>query len=54
MLNQGSACDRGCVLAYLETQQSHLLKAYEADLMTKNAIQATKARYYYAMISRDA
>lgn len=50
---QARACDRGCVLVYLETQQPHLLKAYEADFLI-NAIQVTKARYYNAMISRDA
>lgn len=43
--------DGECVRVYLETQQPHLLKAYEADFLI-NAIQAAKARYHDAMVGR--
>lgn len=33
------------VRRYLETEQSHLLRAYEADFLV-NAIESAKARYY--------
>ena len=45
--------DGECVRVYLNTQQPHLLKAYEAEFLV-NAIQATKARYYGAMGGRSA
>lgn len=38
-------CERSRLRKYLETQQSHLLKAYEADFLI-DAIQTTKARCY--------
>lgn len=36
---------RDGVRAYLETEQSHLLRAYEADFLV-DAIETAKARYY--------
>lgn len=41
------------VQVYLETQQPHLLKAYEADFLV-NAVQATKARCYNVLTGRGA
>jgi hypothetical protein len=40
---QAAARGRDSVRAYLETEQSHLLRAYEADFLV-NAIEAAKAR----------
>lgn len=40
---QAAAQGREAVRAYLETEQSHLLRAYEADFLV-NAIETTKAR----------
>ena len=42
-----------CVRVYLETQQSHLLKAYDADFLI-NAIQSAKTRYHDAMVGRGS
>lgn len=39
--------------AYLENEQSHLLRAYEADFLV-NAIEAAKARCYASMTSDRA
>ncbi|MDP3413139.1 MAG: hypothetical protein Q8S16_08075, partial [Polaromonas sp.] len=36
------------VRAYLETEQSHLLRAYEADFLV-DAIETTQARCYASM-----
>lgn len=36
------------VRAYVETEQSHLLRAYDADFLV-NAIESAKARYYDSM-----
>lgn len=38
------------IRVYLETQQPHLLKAYDADFLSE-VIQSTKARRYDAMIA---
>lgn len=45
---QANAKERERVRAYLETQQAHLLKAYDADFLI-DAIQTTKARCLEAM-----
>lgn len=50
---QANAEERERVRIYLETQQTHLLKAYEADFLI-NAIQTTKARCYNAMTAGSA
>lgn len=39
---------RDCVLTYLRAEQSHLLRAYEADFLVK-AIETAKARCYQGM-----
>lgn len=39
---------RDGVRAYLESEQSHLLRAYEADFLV-NAIETAKTRYYASM-----
>lgn len=41
------------VRAYLEREQSHLLRAYEADFIVR-AIEGTKERCYAAMLSHRA
>lgn len=41
---------RGAVRTYLETEQSHLLRAYEADFLVE-AIEATKARCHASIAS---
>lgn len=45
---QARARERDGVRVYLETQQPHLLKAYDADFLI-DAIEATKARCFQAM-----
>lgn len=40
-------------LVYIETQQAHLLRAYEADFLV-TAIQTIKARCHKQMASRGA
>lgn len=41
---------RDCVLTYLRAEQSHLLRAYEADFLVQ-AIETAKARCYQGMTS---
>lgn len=41
---------RGAVRTYLETEQSHLLRAYEADFLVE-AIEAAKARCHASIAS---
>lgn len=45
---QMQAHGRADVRTYLETEQSHLLRAYEADFLV-NAIETEKARCYASM-----
>ena len=45
---QANADERTRIRVYLETQQSHLLKAYDADFLV-NAIHTTKQRRYASM-----
>ncbi|WP_426196651.1 hypothetical protein [Massilia sp. DWR3-1-1] len=48
---QGGQCadgDRECLRRYLQTEQAHLLKAYDADFLV-DAIEAAKQRCYAAM-----
>jgi hypothetical protein len=40
--------ERDCLRTYLQTHQSHLLKAYDAEFLI-DAIQTTKARCYETM-----
>lgn len=50
-LFQVGACadgDRACLRRYLETEQPHLLKAYDADFLV-DAIEAVKQRRFSAM-----
>ena len=44
---------RDGVRAYLETEQSHLLRAYEADFLV-DAIETAKARCYASMANSRA
>jgi len=44
---------RDAVRTYLETEQSHLLRAYEADFLVE-AIEAAKARCHASMASNRA
>lgn len=50
---QARARERDSVRVYLETQQSHLLKAYDADFLI-DAIESTKARCFQAMCAAQA
>ena len=43
---QTYGCD--CVATYLQTEQSHLLRAYEAEFLV-HAIETAKARCYHGM-----
>jgi hypothetical protein len=45
--------EKGRVRAYIETQQPHLLRAYDADFLV-DAIQTAKTRCYNAMIAGGA
>ena len=45
---QAATRGRESVRMYLETEQSHLLRAYEADFLV-NAIETAKARCYAGM-----
>jgi hypothetical protein len=45
---QANADERERIRIYLETQQAHLLKAYDADFLV-NAIHTTKQRRYESM-----
>jgi hypothetical protein len=45
-----TACEKERVHIYLQTYQSHLLTAYEADFLIE-AILTAKARHYDAMLS---
>lgn len=47
---QANADERERIRVYLETQQAHLLKAYDADFLV-NAIHTTKQRRYESMCS---
>ncbi len=44
---------RNCVQAYLETEQSHLLRAYDADFLV-NAIETAMARSQRSTPARQA
>ena len=50
---QRMSCERDRIKKYMETHQSHLLKAYDADFLI-NAIQDTKARCYETMTNGGA
>ena len=50
---QMQAHGRADVRTYLETEQSHLLRAYEADFLV-NAIETEKARCYAGMATSRA
>ena len=43
------AAGRGAVKAYIEREQPHLLRAYEADFLT-DAIETAKDRCYRVMV----
>ncbi|MEO6018161.1 MAG: hypothetical protein ABIP46_12970 [Polaromonas sp.] len=43
----------GCVATYLQTEQAHLLRAYEADFLVQ-AIETAKARCYHGMTAGRA
>lgn len=45
---QSLDCERDRIKKYMETHQSHLLKAYDADFLI-DAIQSTKARCFETM-----
>lgn len=47
------ALGRDGVRTYLETEQSHLLRAYEADFLV-HAIETTQARCFASMTSKRA
>jgi hypothetical protein len=47
---QRKAAQRDCVRVYLESEQPHLLKAYDAEFLIE-AIQAAKARCYDSMMA---
>ncbi|SFU52717.1 hypothetical protein SAMN05216350_102379 [Polaromonas sp. YR568] len=47
------ATSQGTVRTYLETEQSHLLRAYEADFLVE-AIEAAKARCHASMAANRA
>lgn len=47
------AGSRDAVRTYLETEQSHLLRAYEADFLVE-AIEAARARCHASMVSNRA
>ena len=50
---QAQAHGRDGVRAYLETEQSHLLRAYEADFLV-DAIETAKARCHASMANSRA
>lgn len=43
----------GCVATYLQTEQAHLLRAYEADFLVQ-AIETAKARCHRSMTTASA
>ncbi|GAC1317360.1 MAG: hypothetical protein NVSMB28_04780 [Collimonas sp.] len=47
---QHNACEKERIRVYLQTNQPHLLKAYDADFLI-DAIQNTKARCYETIIA---
>lgn len=50
---QSLSCERDRIKSYLEAQQPHLLKVYDADFLI-NAIQTTKARCFETMTDNGA
>jgi hypothetical protein len=47
------AAGRDGLRAYLQTEQSHLLRAYDLDFLT-DAIETAKARCYEVMLAHNA